>query len=156
MKYIDADGYDQEIIAAAFGPSGEIAYVSCAAKEQSEYVDVSFTFRLRDDSGREVSSQVASYNPYFGCDVFLLEWLGSTAILIYQEKHETYIAECSMESSARYVPITDYWIVNNDRLGFWDYKDTEVRTLELPALNELSSMSEAQALDAGLCPDKFW
>jgi hypothetical protein len=109
VKYVDADGYDQEIIAASIGPAGAIAYVACAAKELAGYVDVSFEFRLYGGSADEVVSEIASYNPYFGCDVRFLEWLGSTAVLIYREKHNTYIAECSMKGSAQYKPISGYW-----------------------------------------------
>lgn len=156
VKYIDAEGYDQEIVATAFGPGGEIAYVACAAKELAEYVDVSFEFRLRDASANEVASEVASYNPYFGCDVRFLEWFGSTAVLIYREKHDTYIAACSMESSAQYKPIADYWIINGDRLGCREYKEKEVRIFELPTLEELGAISEAEAVAAGLCPARDW
>jgi hypothetical protein len=156
VKYVDANEYDQEIIAAAIGPAGAIAYVACTAKELAEYVDVSFEFRLHVGSIDEVASEIASYNPYFGCDVRFLEWFGSTAVLIYREKHDTYIAECSMESAAQYKPISDYWIVNGDRLGFWKYRGTEVRIFALPTLEELEPISEAQAVIAGLCPAKHW
>ena len=156
VKYVDANEYDQEIIAASISPDGAIAYVACAAKELAEYMDVSFEFRLRGGSGGEVASEIASYNPYFGCDVRFLEWFGSTAVLIYREKHDTYIAECSLEGAAQYKPISDYWIINGDRLGFWKYKGAEVRIFALPTLEELAPMSEAQALTAGLCPTKRW
>ena len=156
VKYIDDDEYDQEIIAATIRPDGVIAYVACAAKELDEYVDVSFEFRLRGNSGGEMSSEIVSYNPYFGCDVRFLEWFGSTAVLIYREKHDTYIAECSVEGAAQYKPISDYWAINGDRLGFWKYKGAEVRIFALPSLEELAPMSEAQALSAGLCPSKHW
>jgi hypothetical protein len=156
VKYVDANGYDQEIIAAAIGPLGAIAYVACEAKELAEYVDVSFEFRLRGDFVDEVASEIASYNPYFGCDVRFLEWFGSTAVLIYREKHDTYIAECFMKNAAQYKPISDYWVINGERLGFWKYKGTEVRIFALPTLEELEPMSEAQAVTAGLCPAKHW
>jgi hypothetical protein len=61
-----------------------------------------------------------------------------------------------MESAAQYKPISDYWIVNDDLLGFWKYKGTEVRIVSLPTLEELAPMSEAQAAIAGLCPTKHW
>lgn len=157
VKYIDHDGYDQEIIAASFGPSGELAYVACAAKDLGGgFFEVSTEFRIRDAASSEVASEIESYNPYFGCDVRFLEWFGTTAVLIYREKHKTYIAACSAGSTARYKSIADQWIVRGDRLGYWIYQEPQVRVLALPILDELAPMSEAEASSAGLCPDKFW
>jgi hypothetical protein len=157
VKHVDPDGYDQELIAASFGPSGEIAYVTCASKDLGGgFFEVSTQFRVRDAASSEVASEIESYNPYFGCNVCFLEWFGTTAVLIYREKHETYIAVCSPGSTARYKAIADQWIVNRDRLGYWIYKEPQVRVLTLPTLDELAPMSEAEASGAGLCPDKFW
>lgn len=157
VKYIDGDGYHQEIVAASVpGPNGELAYVACAAKDVDGFVDTSFTFRVREDSSREVASEIESYNPYFGCNVGFLEWFGSTAVLIYREKHETYISICTSPGPAQYRVIADQWVVNNDRLGYWSYKDTQVKRLALPQLVELETVPEAQALSEGLCPSKYW
>lgn len=157
VKYVDDDGYDQEIIAASdIGPNGELAYVACAAKELDEYVAVSFEFRVRDASSREVASEIESYNPYFGCDVGFLEWFGSTAVLIYREKHDTYVSVCTSQGPAQYRAIAHQWVVNSDQLGYWKYKDTQVKRLSLPQLGELEPVSEAEALREGLCPSKQW
>jgi len=157
VKYVDADGWEQEIIAAtAFNTAGELAYVSCASKDQGNFVAVSFEFRVRDADGREISSEIESYNPYFGCDVHFMEWRDSSAVLVYREKHDTYAAACTSEGPARYIKIADYWVVNVDVLGYWRYKDTDVRRLHLPDLVEFSSVSESEAKSLGVCPSKHW
>jgi hypothetical protein len=157
VKYVDADGWEHEIIAAtAFNSASEIAYVSCTSKEQDNLVSVSFEFRVRDADGREVSSEIESYNPYFGCDVHFMEWREGWAVLVYREKHDTYAAACTSEGPARYVKIADYWIINGDVLGYWRYKDADVRRLRLPDLAERSSVSESEAKSLGVCPSKHW
>lgn len=157
VKYVDTEGYEQEIIAAtAFNSVGELAYVSCASKDLGNLVAVSFEFRVRDANGAEVSSEIESYNPYFGCDVHFMEWCGRSAVLVYREKHDTYVAASTSEGPARYVQISDYWVVNGDVLGYWRYKDIEVRRLRLPNLVECPSVSELEAKSLGVCPSKHW
>lgn len=157
VKYVDADGWEQEVIAATtFNSAGELAYVSCASRDQGDLVAVSFEFRVRDANGREISSEIESYNPYFGCDVHFMEWRERSAVLVYREKHDTYAAACTSEGPARYVKIADYWVVNGDVLGYWRYKDTEVRRLRLPDLVECPSVSESEAKSLGVCPSKQW
>lgn len=157
VKYVDGKGYEQEIIAAtAFGATGELAYVACASKDLGNFVAVSFEFRVRDANGREVSSEIESYNPYYGCDVHFMEWSDGVAILVYREKHDTYVAVCRSGETARYVKIADYWVMNGDLLGYWRYKETKVRRLRLPGLTDCPSISESEAKDLGICPPRHW
>lgn len=157
VKYVDEDGWEQEIIAAtALNSRDELAYVSCTSKDQGNFVAVSFEFRVRDTNGHETISEIESYNPYFGCDVHFMEWRGKSAVLVYREKHATYVATCASGGPACYVKISDYWIVNGDVLGYWFHKDLEVRRLSLPDLAEYSSVSESEAKILGVFPSKYW
>lgn len=157
VKYVDPEGYEQEIIAAtAFNSAGELAYVSCASKDLGNLVAVSFELRVRDANGGEVTSEIETYNPYFGCDVQFMEWRDKSAVLVYREKHDTYVAASTSKGPARYVKIADYWAVNGDLIGYWRFKDTEVRRLLLPDLVECPNVSEMEAKALGVCPLRHW
>lgn len=148
--YTDSDGYEREILAASpIGINGEIAYVQSAEKPVNAGVDVSIKFIVRKKSGYEVSSEIKSYNPYFGCRVMFLEWFGRTAILIYREKHDTYIAASRINGQVKYFEIADDWVINENKLGYW-WRDSEIMCLRLPKLTQLKSLSQVQAIKEGL------
>ncbi len=155
--YRDDDGYEHEIVSATpVGPNGELAYVECASKQLKKFVAVNFKFVVREASGKELESDIKSYNPFFGCDVRFLEWSGNTAILIYKEKHSTYIANGTSKEPARYVAIADQWVISGSEIGYWRYKEHHVRRLQLPELAELEPLSEADAVAKNVCPEKYW
>jgi len=85
-----------------------------------------------------------------------LEWFGNTAVLIYKEKHDTYIATGSIKEPARYVVIADQWVITGNEIGYWKYKERKIRRLRLPELMELEPLSETDAVAKNLCPEKFW
>jgi len=103
-----------------------------------------------------VTSEIETYNPYFGCDVQFMEWRDKSAVLVYREKHDTYVAASTSKGPARYVKIADYWAVNGDLLGYWRVKDTDVRRLLLPDLVECPNASEMEAKALGVCPLRHW
>ena len=96
IQYFDSQGTEQEIIAATpIRGDGALAYVATSAKDVGSQVDISIRFHVRDAQSQETFADIESYNPYFGCDVRHLEWMGDAAVLIYREKHNTYVAVCS-------------------------------------------------------------
>ncbi len=157
VHFVDGEGYEQEIIAASpIGTKGEVAYVASCAKQVREFVDISIVFVVYDSTGREATSEVKSYNPYFGCDVYFLEWFGEVAVLIYREKHDTYIAASTATEPAQYKVIGNEWKIEGQEIGHWKYEEVEVRRLLLPQLTGLEALSEVEARRVGLCPLKHW
>ena len=158
VQFVDSEGFEQEVIAATpVRSDGALAYVTTSAKDVGQGgIDIDIRFHLRDAQGREVSASIESYNPYFGCDVRYLEWMGQSAVLIYREKHNTYVAACDGTASPQYFKIADAWILNGDVLGYWKYKATEVQRIKLPSLEPLEAISEAVAIASGVCPPKHW
>jgi hypothetical protein len=157
IRYLDDDGYEHEVVASSpVSATGELAYVTCKSKQLKRFVDVSFRFIVRDAAGQETDSEVESYNPFFGCNVRFLEWFGATAILIYKEKHDMYVAAGKSQGPTRYHVIADQWIIKGNEIGYWEYKETEVRRIRLPELDELEPFSEADAIANELCPEKYW
>ena len=158
VQFVDSEGYEQEIIAATLVRSdGALAYVTTSAKDVGQGgIDIHIRFHVRDAQSGEVSSCIESYNPYFGCDVRYLEWMGNSAVLIYREKHSTYVAACDGVTAPRYVKIADAWVLKDGMLGYWKYKATEVQRLNVPSLESLDAISEAAAIEFGVCPRKHW
>jgi hypothetical protein len=157
-KYVDAEGYEQEIIAAAAeGGEGKIAYVQCRAREAANgFVDINFYIHLRESDGKDSAWPIESYNPYFGCDVGFIGWVDQALVLIYREKHDTYVCRVGPGEAPIFRKIADDWIINDRILGYWDWQETSVRRLSLPTLLPLEPISEEEASAQAVLPSKSW
>jgi hypothetical protein len=154
---VDSEGYECELVGASVeGGSGAIAYVRSRAKELSTHVDIEFRVHLRSSQGSDDSWSIETYNPYFGCDVRFFRWMGESAILIYCEKHDTYVCRVAAGASALFVKIKDDWIIDQGILAYWGWKATSVSRMSLPDLHRLGPMSEDEARAAALLPSKHW
>lgn len=160
VAYVDADGYECEIIGAAVGESGDVAYVESRAKDvgfhqhgfNQRNFDVAIRVHLATRSDRRESTDIESYNPFFGCDVRFFEWAGPSAVLIYREKHWTFACRFGDQWPPRFVKIEDAWVVKEAVLGYIGCKQETVRRLSFPELEVLEPLSLAEAERAGLFP----
>ena len=150
--FVDESGYECELIGTALGEAGDVAYVESRAKDAGGYVDISIRIHWIDPAGRHESADIQSYNPFFGCDVRLFEWIGKTAILIYREKHRTYACRFGDLWPPRFVKIEDRWTVVDTTLSYMGYKAPSVRRLTFPQLDELPPIPAAEAQRLGLLP----
>ena len=93
-----------------------------------------------------------TYNPYFGCDGYLLEWIGQKLVFIYKEKHDTYI--CVIENKE----VNTFNFHGNelsrmqDIILFTVYGEEEVRRIQLPGLAALAPFSRSEAVALGVLP----
>jgi hypothetical protein len=158
VKYVDSDGYEREIIAAVGdGEAGKIAYVECRAREREDgFVDINFHIHLRDAGGNDRAWPIESYNPYFGCDVRFIGWLDDALLVIYREKHNTYVFSVGPGETPVFKVIADDWVIHDRILGYWRWKDSVVSRLSLPALLPLDSIPEEEARAQLVLPSKFW
>ncbi|MDY3558590.1 hypothetical protein R5W23_005711 [Gemmata sp. JC673] len=160
VAFVDADGYECELIGAAVGPDGQIAFVESRAKDvgfnqygaNQRHIDVSIRVHLVDSTGKDQSADIESYNPFFGCDVRFFGWVGPTAVLIYREKHWTFACRLGDLWPPRFVKIESRWVINGDTLGYIGHKDKAVRRLRFPDMEPLEPMSIAEANRVGLHP----
>ena len=153
--FVDKKGYECELIAAAIHePTNRVAYVESRARERrwTSMIDVSIKVHLREADGEDRSVDIESYNPFFGCDVGFSEWLGETAVLIYAEKHDTYVCAFGSEWPPRFIEIENCWVINEGMLGYLGYKQKQVQRLTLPELSQLAPVSLDEAKAAGLLP----
>lgn len=155
VQYVDDEGYDRHIVAAARHPfSAALAYVECRSQQQGNFFDINYHLRLRDPAGREVARKVESYNPYFGCDVRFLEWYHDVVLMIYREKHQTYVCRFGFDGPALFRAIREEWIVSGVQLGYRNHTDKIVHRLSMPELRSLPSLTLEQAELWELIPGK--
>jgi hypothetical protein len=144
---IAPDDYECEIIAAAKHPNLDaIGYVESRARQVGENIDVTFGVNIRQD-GSNRRWELQSYNPYFGVDVSYLEWWGNALVLIYREKHDTYVCSASHSTEAQFAKIEDVWTIDNQCLSYRRYNDSNIRSLSLPDLTPLPTVADSRAKD---------
>jgi uncharacterized protein (TIGR02996 family) len=155
VQYVDQQGYERHIVAAAtHGLTGALAYVERRSRQRWRYLDIHFHLRVRDLSGAEAAWEVQSYNPYFGCDVRFLEWFGHVALVIYREKHRMYVGRFGLDAPAEFKAVEDDWVLDGRHLGHRGYRETSVRRLAIPGLQELPPLSADEAAVWALLPPK--
>lgn len=105
-------------------------------------------------NGEAFKWEPITYNPYFGCTCYLIEWVQDYLIFIYKEKHDTYI--CSVQGNT--VNTFNFHGAKLTRLGdvllFEKYgEETEdIRRIRIPDLTILDSISRDLAQKDGLLP----
>jgi hypothetical protein len=165
IRFVDEDGFEREIFAAAVCErSGLVAYVETKAKQLSDRVDIKIHLHIREKGGREVVWEIVSYNPFFGCNVRFMEWFGDTILIIYREKHSTYVCRLGLDFPANCKRIGDYWLIHGAVLASrHNYKELATRRLSIPDLAELPDFPKAEAEKAGEfptiaspLPTRFW
>jgi hypothetical protein len=163
-RIVDEDGYQREMFAAAIDEqAGSVAYVESRAKQLSDRVDIAIHLHVQASDGRKVAWAIVSYNPFFGCNVRFLEWFGETVIMIYREKHRTYVGRLGLAFAAVCKEIDDYWVLKDGVLASRSKNETLVHRLSIPELSELPDVSQQEAEMAGLfpatvsqLPTRFW
>jgi hypothetical protein len=156
--FTDDLGYECEIIAAAVHSDDQrMVYVESRAKEGTQFVDIAIKIHYVDASGCNNQVDIESYNPFFGCDVGLIEWFDDeTAILVYREKHWTFIYHIVDDWPPKFVKIEDRWQIQSNVLSYRAYRDDTVHRLELPSLSPIPEITIAEAQKLGqLPPDPY-
>lgn len=142
--FIDEDGYENEIIAAAMADEGtKLAWVDMRCKDNDGAVDVTFTVRASIHGYRVLNWEVASYNPYFGCDVQYLEWWDDEVIAIYSEKHRTILVSLAESRAPLLRPVADTWEMRDDLLYFRNDVPGLLDVVRLPDLATLAPLPES-------------
>lgn len=155
IRATDSSGYECELIAAAVNDAGSIVYVRSRCKEREGVVDIEFRVHLFTADG-DASWPIETYNPYFGCDVRLIDWIGDVAIVIYREKHHTYVCRAGRRDAAAFARIEDDWVIGPDVVAYWEWNATRVSRMRLSDFHELEALSEEEARVLNLLPPKGW
>mgnify|MGYP003326358416 CR=1 FL=1 len=152
--FTDDAGYECEIIAATVHRDGKrIVYVESRAKELKPYVDISIKIHYVDGNGRNAAIDIESYNPFFGCDVGLIEWFNDqVAILVYREKHWTFVYRIGDRWPPEFAKIEDRWQIKDNVLSYMAYKGDAVQQLMIPSLKSMPAIKLADAELLGQIP----
>jgi hypothetical protein len=165
VRFLDEKGYQREMFAAALNEqTGAVAYVETRAKQLWDRVDIAIHLHVRARDQREVVWEIISYNSYFGCNVRLLVWFGERVVMIYREKHRTYVCRIGLDCAPVYKEIGDYWLIKGSVLASRrDQNESTIRRLSIPELSELPDLSQDEVQQAGifpatasLLPTRFW
>jgi len=93
VAFVDANGYDDEIVAAAVREDGRFAWLACRSKQVDRGdVDIEFRLHARDGDRTLIDWVPKTYNPFFGVKPSVLAWSGDELEFVYTEKHHTYRA----------------------------------------------------------------
>lgn len=158
--FVDRRGYECELIAAAVqSPSNRMVYVESRAKKRwwTSMVDITIKIHYVDANGKSASVDIESYNPFFGCDVGMMEWINDdVALLIYSEKNWTFVYRIGDTWPPKFAKIDERWGIKDDVLSFMAYNADVVHRLQIPSLEPLADIpvSEAEA-DGSLPPDPY-
>ncbi|MEZ6106519.1 MAG: hypothetical protein R3B96_10485 [Pirellulaceae bacterium] len=137
------------------GPWGweAVVYVETRAKDKGRHVDIAIQIHYRDGAGHDHAVDIESYNPFFGCDVALLEWFDdNVAILVYREKHWTFVYRVGDRWPPAFVKIEDRWQIKDAVLSYRAYQADSVNRLSIPSLEPLASVTNAEAESLGQMP----
>jgi hypothetical protein len=152
--FTDAAGFECEIIAAAVHPDERrIVYVESRAKERRGFVDITIKIHYVNSDGHDKAVDIESYNPFFGCDVGLIEWFSDQlALLVYQEKHSTFVYRIGDGWPPQFAKIDDRWQIKDDILSFMAYRADTVQRLRVPSLEPIPDVPVAEAESLGQVP----
>lgn len=157
VSRVDENGYTCEITAGTVqGVTDALAYVECISRQiRADYLDIQYYLRLRH-RGREVSCVPKTYNPYFGCSVHFLEWIGDGVLMIYREKHRDYACRFGFDIPEKFEKIDGYWLLDGLQLAYWEYRGSMIRRLTIPTLEPLPPLSAEEATARDLLPPRGW
>ena len=156
LQSIDDYGYESNIISAVAHQSTKaISYVESLSKRKGDFEDVTIKVHLRTANGEQLSCDIESYNPFFGCHIEFFSWIEDMAVLIYSEKHNTYATRLNNEWPPKFIEIESRWRIEVAVLAYLGYNEKNVRRLSFPQLQEMPHVTLAEAERDGYLPGEL-
>ena len=133
--YTDDEGYEWQIIAHVIDEEHHrLAWVEWREQERGRITYDNYYLKARDSAGALLLWEVETYNPYFGCTVRFLQWVEDAVIMIYQDKHDTYVASLKKDSEVKRIEISPKWSVEGNLLIYSTAAGEAIIKLQLPSL----------------------
>ena len=143
VSFVDNDGYEHDIIAGSVVNEGEkLAWVEEVSKNDSGFVDVTFTLKGVINGKEIINWEVETYNPFFGCHVSWLKWYGDKVALLYEEKHCIIVAVLSEDSLPKMRSLGYSSRLLDDRLYYRPPEPGLLEVIELPSLQRQCPVPE--------------
>ncbi len=155
-SHVDKHGFEYEVIAAAKHSEDIWGFLECKAKDDKGMVDITFTVYLSKQNKVVHSWEIESYNPYFGCDVSYIKWRSDSLVVIYEEKHDTYLAVVSLDATDKFKVIEYKWCLSNDTVYYRGYKETVVKQVVIPSLITKNDIALEQAKALKFLPKEMY
>jgi hypothetical protein len=146
-RFKDAAGYEQEIVGACVGADGaRLAWIEARSKWLTSVMDIEFVLHATERGRETITWTVDTYNPFFGCQVGWMGWMGDDVVAIYREKHKTLIAVVRADAAPRLFEIEDEWMVIGGAV-YYASRDDEglAEGVLLPDLTRLSPIAGGAA-----------
>lgn len=156
IRYTDSQFYLHEITAGTVHPNKSwVAWVENTYKKLTDHVDTEFWLKIRHENGKTVEWTIDTYNPFFGCRVGYMSWHDDRIVLIYREKHDTYVCSRDFDGSKFQEVVADEWLVADNYIYFRSDKPDLVERLVMPSLQRLDPISAEQARESGVLPPGY-
>ena len=134
--YTDEDGYTWQVPAHMLDDQHcRMAWVEKREKSYGRYEAINYYLKARDKSGKLFVWEIETYNPYFGCRVEFLQWVEEAMVMIYEDKHSTFVVRLQAGCEVKRREISAQWEVQQNRLHC--HLEHRAATLMLPGLEEL-------------------
>lgn len=135
VSFTDAQGYECEIVGAAISDDDRrVAWVEGRSKQVKDAVDIAYHLNARVAGKDVIRWEVATYNPYFGCEVGYMGWWGDEVLVVYREKHRTLVAAAPLSGGVRLFPIDDEWSLEGNAIHYEGRDPDLTEVLFLPEL----------------------
>lgn len=149
----DGDGYLSTIVGGAI--DGErVAWVEQRWRGEA-YEDIDeYTLYMQTGDQPPRAWVVETYNPWFGCEIYLLRWWGDELVVIYHEKHHTIACVLGPVGPPRMRVIAYRWQRLGDHVLYASEARGLVERLLLPDQSRRAPLAVADAaidLAAGTC-----
>ena len=123
--------------------------------QDAGYPDIEeYTLTMRAGDGRERAWIVETYNPWFGCEVYLLRWFGDEVVAVYREKHRTIVCTVGFTGAPRLRVIAFAWQIVGDVVLYASEARGLVERVRVPDLTVCTPIpidEAARDLAAGTC-----
>ncbi len=150
-----ADGGLRTIVGGAID-GDRTAWVEQRSRDRDDEDIADYTLFMRAGDEPPRAWTVETYNPWFGCQVHELRWLGDEVLAIYSEKHHTIACVLGLVGAPRMRILAHRWRRLGDHLLFTSEARGLVERLLLPDLSQRTPLPLADAtidLAAGTCED---
>lgn len=147
-------GVERSTIVGGVVDGGRVAWVEQRWRDAG-YPDIEeYTLFMRAGDGRERAWIVETYNPWFGCEVYLLRWYGEEVVVVYREKHRTIVCTVGLTGAPRICIVDDAWQVVGDLVLYASDARGLVERVRLPDLGMCTPIPIGEAardLSVGTC-----
>ena len=142
--FVDDEGYEWRLQALSCDPSHRrLAWVEWRYRDSDDgrFEDHHYYLKLHPDDRGLIRWEIETYNPYFGCSVEWLEWQELALVMIYSEKHDTYVISLGRDWPLRRKKLGRDWQISESHqcVRYREPNTENLRFLSLPELEPIDA-----------------